>query len=143
MPSSFFFHKIQLEAKNANNDIDTKQRITGIFSTSKLFIFSHRLEYAGNCNQSITVTDSSSLSKFDCSNNNDFLPQVIYTSSGHFMTILFENNLGTTGGKFLIQVKGKVYYRTIIQNSDRIQEITLKIEIKQEITLIVLNKHIN
>lgn len=54
------------------------------------------------------------------------------------MTILFENNLGTTVGKFLIQVKGKVYYRTIIQNSDRIQEITLKIEIKQEITLIVL-----
>lgn len=59
------------------------------------------------------------------------------------MTILFENNLGTTGGKFLIQVKGKVYYRTIIQNSVRIQEITVKIEIKQEVTLIVLNKHIN
>ncbi|XP_061169458.1 uncharacterized protein LOC133178770 [Saccostrea echinata] len=60
----------------------------------------------GNCQQSMEITDNSSSVTLDCSSNNDYLPKIIYTSSGHFITINFVNNLGTTGGKFFIQIQG-------------------------------------
>ncbi|XP_062596292.1 uncharacterized protein LOC134257716 [Saccostrea cucullata] len=60
----------------------------------------------GNCKQSMEITDDSLSVTLDCSSNNDYLPKVLYTSSGHFITINFVNNLGTTGGKFFIQIQG-------------------------------------
>uniref|UniRef100_A0A8W8P4K6 CUB domain-containing protein n=1 Tax=Magallana gigas TaxID=29159 RepID=A0A8W8P4K6_MAGGI len=75
-------------------------------TTVELTAIDLQLKDAKNCKQSVTVVDGSSISTFDCSYNNEFLPKEIYTSSGHFMKIFIENNLGTTGGKFLFLVQG-------------------------------------
>ncbi|XP_065923870.1 uncharacterized protein [Magallana gigas] len=75
-------------------------------TTVELTAIDLQLKDPGNCKQSLVVTDGSFSSIYDCSSNNDFLPRVMYTSTSHFVTIVFTNNLGITGGKFFIRIQG-------------------------------------
>ncbi|XP_033739653.1 mucin-22-like [Pecten maximus] len=56
----------------------------------------------GVCRQSIAIKDNSSIITLDCSNNNIFVIQDIFTSQSNYLEMTFSNDLGQTNGYFWI-----------------------------------------
>ncbi|XP_021355412.1 mucin-17-like [Mizuhopecten yessoensis] len=57
---------------------------------------------SGTCRQSITLKDNSSVITLDCSNNNMFVIQDIFTSQSNYLEMTFSNDLGERNGYFWI-----------------------------------------
>uniref|UniRef100_A0A8W8P477 CUB domain-containing protein n=1 Tax=Magallana gigas TaxID=29159 RepID=A0A8W8P477_MAGGI len=85
-------------------------------TTVELTAIDLQLKDPGNCKHSLLVTDGSFSSTYDCSSNNDFLPRVMYTSTSHFVTIVFTNNLGIIGGNKSYR-RGNTFLRGIRTNN--------------------------
>ena len=73
-------------------------------SNVKLTAIDLRLGTSTTCGQSISIVDDASTHVIDCSNNNDYLPTVLFTSISHFIQI--EDNLGEDGGYYFILLEG-------------------------------------
>ncbi|VDI61481.1 Hypothetical predicted protein [Mytilus galloprovincialis] len=66
-----------------------------------------RLGTTTSCDQSITITDGSTVMVFDCSDNNDYLPTTLYTSTSHFIQIQVVDNLWwSIDGYYFILLEG-------------------------------------
>ncbi|XP_052087008.1 mucin-17-like [Mytilus californianus] len=65
-----------------------------------------RLGTSTACDQSITITDDSTVMVFDCSDNNDYLPTTLYISTSHFIQIQIVDNLWMIDGYYFILLEG-------------------------------------
>ncbi|CAC5417161.1 unnamed protein product [Mytilus coruscus] len=65
-----------------------------------------RLGTSTSCGQSITITDGSTVTIFDCSDNNDYLPTTLYISTSHFIQIQIVDNLLLIDGYYFILLEG-------------------------------------
>ncbi|VDI37326.1 Hypothetical predicted protein [Mytilus galloprovincialis] len=75
-------------------------------STVRLTAIDLRLGTSTACDQSITITDGSTVMTFDCNDNNDYLPTTLYVSMSHFIQIQIVDNLGLADGYFFILLEG-------------------------------------
>lgn len=64
---------------------------------------------SGVCRQQITLKDNSSSVTLDCSRNNLFVIQSLFTSQSNYMDMTFTNDLGGTNGYFWIGFSCKYY----------------------------------
>ncbi|XP_071137095.1 uncharacterized protein [Mytilus edulis] len=75
-------------------------------STLRLTAIDLRLGTSTACDQSIMVTDESTVMVLDCSDNNDFLLTTLYVSTAHFIQIQIVDNLGLADGYYFLLLEG-------------------------------------
>ncbi|CAG2237555.1 unnamed protein product [Mytilus edulis] len=75
-------------------------------STLRLTAIDLRLGTSTACDQSIMVTDGSTVMVLDCSDNNDYLPTTLYVSTDHFIQIQIVDNLGLADGYYFLLFEG-------------------------------------
>ena len=85
-------------------------------SNVKLTAIDLRLGTSTTCGPNIYIIDGASTHVFNCSNNNDYLPTVLLTSTSHFIRIKIEDNLDVEGGYYFILLEGNltIIHYTII-----------------------------
>lgn len=78
-------------------------------STVRLTAIDLRLGSSTSCDQSITITDDSTVIVFDCNDNNEYLPTTLYVSTSHFIQIQIADNLGSADGYYFILLEGTLH----------------------------------
>ncbi|CAG2245262.1 unnamed protein product [Mytilus edulis] len=75
-------------------------------TTVRITAFDLRLGTSTTCDQSIMVTDGSTVMVIDCSDNNNYLPTTLYISTAHFIQIQIVDNLGFADGYYYLLLEG-------------------------------------
>lgn len=74
-----------------------------------------RLGTSTSCDQSIIITDGSTVIWFDCHDNNDYLPITLYVSTSHFIHIQIDDNLGLADGYYFLLLQGNLLIGSILK----------------------------